>query len=118
TGGVNAVTGRGRHTSTGAEALPLPAGGWAIDTPGIRSFGLAHVSQAHLLAAFPDLADVAAGCPRGCTHLDGSPDCELDEWAAAPGLDPEEAATRRGRLDSVRRLLEARAAEDRREHRA
>ncbi|MDR0945071.1 MAG: ribosome small subunit-dependent GTPase A, partial [Bifidobacteriaceae bacterium] len=40
TGGVNAVTGRGRHTSTGAEALPLPAGGWAIDTPGIRSFGL------------------------------------------------------------------------------
>ena len=41
---VNAVTGRGRHTSTSAYMLALPdRGGWIIDTPGIRSFGLAHV---------------------------------------------------------------------------
>jgi ribosome biogenesis GTPase len=44
-GHVNAVTGRGRHTSTSAIMLPLPAGlrgdgGWIIDTPGIRSCGL------------------------------------------------------------------------------
>ena len=43
---VNAVTGRGRHTSTSAYLLALPrtADGWIIDTPGIRSFGLAHVA--------------------------------------------------------------------------
>ncbi|MDR1426611.1 MAG: GTPase RsgA, partial [Bifidobacteriaceae bacterium] len=39
TGGVNEVTGRGRHTSTNVIALALPGGGWVIDTPGIRSFG-------------------------------------------------------------------------------
>ena len=48
-GVVNAVTGRGRHTSTSALMLALPdeAGrddGWIIDTPGVRSFGLAHVA--------------------------------------------------------------------------
>src|SRR5262249_33762931 len=50
TGDVNAVTGRGRHTSTSAVMLGLPSAdasdgveGWIIDTPGIRSFGLAHV---------------------------------------------------------------------------
>ena len=50
TGDVNDVTGRGRHTSTSAVALPLPDGGWIIDTPGIRSFGLAHIDTARMLA--------------------------------------------------------------------
>ena len=48
-GVVNAVTGRGRHTSTSAYLLALPGdddAGWIIDTPGIRSFGLAHVQPA------------------------------------------------------------------------
>ena len=72
-GHVNAVTGRGRHTSTSAIMLPLPAslkgeGGWIIDTPGIRSFGLAHVQPEHLIEAFPDLDEMTEDCPRGCTH--------------------------------------------------
>ena len=46
TGSVNEVTGRGRHTSTSAIALPLPAGGWIIDTPGIRSLG--QIGRAHV----------------------------------------------------------------------
>ena len=48
TGSVTGV-GKGRHTSTSAIALPLPAGGWVIDTPGVRSFGLAHVTPDDLL---------------------------------------------------------------------
>ena len=55
TGGVNAVTGRGRHTSSSAIALELPGGGWVIDTPGVRSFGLAHVDLDRVIHAFPDL---------------------------------------------------------------
>ncbi|MEY4323391.1 MAG: ribosome small subunit-dependent GTPase, partial [Actinomycetota bacterium] len=43
TGDVNDVTGRGRHTSTSAVAIALPNGGWIVDTPGVRSFGLAHI---------------------------------------------------------------------------
>lgn len=100
-GHVNEVTGRGRHTSSSAIALPLPAGGWVVDTPGVRSFGLAHVSAEGLLAAFPDLAEVAAMCPPGCDHSGVDPLCALDH-------SPVEAA----RLTSFRRLLAARRRDD------
>jgi ribosome biogenesis GTPase len=82
TGHVNAVTGKGRHTSSSAVALPLASGGWVIDTPGVRSFGLAHVPPDAVLEAFPDLAAVAANCPRGCAHSSASADCALETWAA------------------------------------
>jgi len=98
-GVVNAVTGRGRHTSTSAFMLALPGGdGWIIDTPGIRSFGLGHVDPANILLAFSDVAAVAAECPRGCTHLADAPDCDLDVAVADGRL----AASR---VDSLRRLL-------------
>jgi ribosome biogenesis GTPase len=105
---VNAVTGRGRHTSTSAVALPLDVGGWIIDTPGVRSFGLAHVEPQRLLAAFEDLAAVAADCPRGCTHAEDAPDCVLDEWVASGAA----AAGGEARLASFRRLLVSRAGGD------
>jgi len=104
-GHVNAVTGRGRHTSTSALMLPLPppdgSGGWIVDTPGIRSFGLAHVSPGQLIGAFPDLEALTDGCPRGCTHGAGEPECGLDE-AVADGL------TEPARVESFRRLLASR----------
>ncbi|MEU4328319.1 ribosome small subunit-dependent GTPase A [Nonomuraea dietziae] len=96
---VNAVTGRGRHTSSSAVALELPEGGWIIDTPGVRSFGLAHVSVETVLASFPDLVEGTVDCPKGCSHLDE--DCALDAWVAAGHADP-------ARLASLRRLLSIR----------
>jgi ribosome biogenesis GTPase len=102
-GRVNDVTGRGRHTSTSAVALRLPDGGWVVDTPGVRSFGLAHVDPNRLLQAFPELAAGTAECPRGCTH--DEPDCGLDDWVAAGHAGPSGAA----RLESLRRLMRARA---------
>lgn len=98
-GQVNAVTGRGRHISSSAVALPLPGGGWVLDTPGLRSFGLAHVEPDRLLAAFPDLQPGAAGCPSGCRHRDGG--CALDGWVRAGRATP-------ARLASYRRLLQSR----------
>ena len=97
TGLVNAVTGKGRHTSTNAVSLPLPAGGWIIDTPGIRSFGLAHVDPSRVIHAFPDLLDGTHDCPRACSH--DEPDCGLDAWAA--GQPPAIVV----RIASLRRLL-------------
>jgi ribosome biogenesis GTPase / thiamine phosphate phosphatase len=117
-GAVNPVTGRGRHTSSSAVALPLPAApprrrrggaangsapddrgpadpGWLIDTPGVRGFGLGHVSVERVVEAFGDLAEGTSGCPPGCDHL--SEDCALDEWAREHGAG--------ARLDSLRRLL-------------
>ena len=103
-GDVNAHTGRGRHTSTSAVALALPDGGWVIDTPGVRSFGLAHVQPSSLVEAFEDLAAVAAECPRGCTHAGDAPDCALDDWGASGAAGEVGEA----RLASFRRLLASR----------
>lgn len=93
--------GKGRHVSSSAIALPLPAGGTVIDTPGVRSFGLGHVTAAGVLAAFPDLAPGAEECPVGCDHLGSS--CRLDAWAAEEGTSPK-------RLASFRRLLTSKDA--------
>ncbi len=101
-GVVNAVTGRGRHTSTSALMLALPGGGWIVDTPGIRSFGLAHVQPDELITHFGDLTALTASCPRGCTHGEGEPECGLDE---ATGPEAE-------RVASFRRLLASREAAD------
>ena len=101
TGVVNAVTGRGRHTSSSTVSLRLANGGWVIDTPGIRSFGLGHVDPDNIVRSFGDLADIAAQCPRGCTHLPDSPDCELVDRARAGTLGEFGVE----RLDSLQRLL-------------
>ncbi|WP_036505959.1 ribosome small subunit-dependent GTPase A [Nocardioides sp. URHA0020] len=102
-GHVNAVTGRGRHTSTSAFMLALPDNeGWIIDTPGIRSFGLAHVQPEHLIEAFPDLDEMTEDCPRGCTHGTDEPECGLDDAVQAGTADPV-------RVESFRRLLAARS---------
>ena len=106
TGHVNDVTGRGRHTSSSAVLFDLPGGGTVIDTPGIRSFGLAHVDPDRIIGHFPELAEGAdQGCPRGCSH--DEPDCALDAWVAAGHAGPGGEL----RLDSLRRLLRARSGE-------
>ncbi len=111
-GVVNAVTGRGRHTSTSAYLMPLPGRpedtgdtGWIIDTPGIRSFGLAHVRPEDLIGAFPDLDEMTEDCPRGCTHGEEEPECGLDVALADGHADPD-------RVSSFRRLLSARSVSD------
>lgn len=100
TGHVNAVTGRGRHTTTSALALPLSGdAGWVVDTPGVRSFGLHHVDPSRVIHAFPDLEPGTENCPRACSH--DEPDCALDAWVAEGHADP-------ARLYSLRRLLATR----------
>ncbi len=98
--GVVSGVGKGRHTSTQSIALPLPdSAGWVVDTPGIRSFGLAHTTPDDVVAAFADLAEKIEDCPRGCTHLGppADPECALDT------LEGKSAR----RVEAVRQLLEA-----------
>ncbi|GFM19537.1 MULTISPECIES: ribosome small subunit-dependent GTPase A [Mycobacteriaceae] len=98
TGAVTEI-GRGRHTSTQSVALPLASGGWVIDTPGIRSFGLAHIEPDDVVLAFSDLAEAIDDCPRGCGHLGppADPECALDELTGAAA----------DRVRAARRLLAA-----------
>ena len=97
--------GKGRHTSVSAIALPLPFGGWVVDTPGIRSFGLGHVTPDSVLRAFPDLAPGAAECLPNCDHTEDAADCGVAERVAEGHATPD-------RLDSYRRLLAARSSEE------
>ena len=106
TGDVNDVTGRGRHTSSSAIALPLatdlsPSQGWIIDTPGIRAFGLAHLDSNRVVAAFEDLHEVVQSCMPNCSHHEVG--CKLNEWAAPKGVVDNE---RSARVASLRSLLE------------
>lgn len=104
--GVVSAVGKGRHTSTSAVALPLPGGaGWIIDTPGVRSFGLAHVSANSVLHGFPDLVEASVNCPPGCEHTENSPHCGLDALVAAGGADAR-------RLASFRRLLASQSGDN------
>jgi ribosome biogenesis GTPase len=99
TGRVSDV-GKGRHTSSSAVMLALDDDGWIVDTPGIRSFGLAHVQPSDVLATFPDLVEGALGCPSNCEHRLAADGCALDDWVAAGHATP-------GRLAAFRRLLAA-----------
>ena len=116
TSGVNAVTGRGRHTSSSAVAIPLgsgpgtsaeigtaadPQGSWIIDTPGVRTFGLAHVAPDDVLEAFADLVEGSADCEPGCAHASPRGGCALDAWVEQGNAGSHGPA----RLASLRSLL-------------
>jgi len=99
TGEVNALTGKGKHTSSSAKAIPVTEG-WIVDTPGIRTFGLSGIDAAGLLKGFADLDEAAKLCPRDCSHLALAPDCGLDEKVASGALASK-------RLESFRRLVDS-----------
>jgi len=102
TGDVNEVTGRGRHTTSSAIALPLSSSfdgadfGWIIDTPGVRSFGIAHIQAARVISSFPEFSEAIANCQKNCTHNEQG--CALNNW---PTLTDQHLA----RLASLRRVL-------------
>jgi ribosome biogenesis GTPase len=106
-GGVNDVTGRGRHTSSNASAFELPiqvslqklSPGWIIDTPGVRSFGLSHVDKKRVLGSFPEFAELLSQCPKNCSHNESG--CALS--VIETGTD----ARALSRLSSLRRILSA-----------
>ena len=102
TGEVNEVTGRGRHTSSSAIAFKLATGGWVIDTPGVRSFGLSHVSRVEIIAAFPDLNEVVTDCQKNCSHDED--ECKLNIWQVESS-DEVENLERTGRVANLRRIL-------------
>ena len=107
TGDVNDVTGRGRHTSSSAIALPLENGGWIIDTPGIRAFGLSHLNKDRIIESFPDIYQVTQTCMPNCSHHEIS--CSLNPWIES---DPALQVERLRRVTSLRSLLEVKLAED------
>lgn len=78
---------RGRHTTTFRALRPTRAGGWLIDTPGMRELGLSAAAEG-IAATFADIADLARACRFGdCTH-GGEPGCAVQAAIASGDLDP------------------------------
>ena len=101
TGEVSSVEeGKGRHTTTHAELLPLdgPAGGYVADTPGIRELGLWQIPPTELAWCFPEFREHLGRCAfNDCTHLH-EPRCGLRAAVASGAVSDD-------RYDSYRRLL-------------
>ena len=96
----SAEEGKGKHTTTHAELLPLegPDGGYVADTPGIRELGLWEIPQTELAWCFPEFRDHLGSCAfNDCSHLH-EPRCGL-RAAVGSGRVSEE------RYDSYRRML-------------
>jgi len=93
------LSGKGKHTTTHAELLPLdgPAGGYVADTPGIRELGLWQIPPTELASCFPEFRPHLGACAfNDCSHLH-EPRCGLR--AAV-----ESGAVTEVRYDSYRRL--------------
>jgi ribosome biogenesis GTPase len=115
---VRAHDGRGRHTTTRRELIPLAGGGWIIDTPGLRELQLWADEQA-LPAAFADVEALAQACRfRDCRH-DREPGCAVRDGLEGGRIPPERFASyvklrRELRHLALRQDVFARQAEQRR----
>ena len=95
-GAVRSVDGKGRHTTVTRELVPLPGGLVLVDTPGLRTLGVAEPGGG-LERAFADVEDVAVDCRfSDCSHTN-EPGCAVLSAIAAGVFE-------RRRLDSYRRL--------------
>ena len=87
TGGIREDDAKGRHTTTSRSLHAIQAGGWAIDSPGMRTLHLSDVSTG-LDVLFAEIAERASQCRfRDCTHLH-EPGCAIQAAAADGTIDP------------------------------
>jgi ribosome biogenesis GTPase / thiamine phosphate phosphatase len=74
-GEISSYSQKGKHTTTFAQLLPLSDGGYIVDTPGIREFGLVQIEKAELSLYFPEMAEPRQHCKfYNCTHYH-EPNC-------------------------------------------
>jgi ribosome biogenesis GTPase len=102
------ASGRGRHTTTRRELVPLPQGGLLLDTPGMRELQLWEADDG-LDEAFSDVIELAARCRfADCSH-GSEPGCAVKEAVAGGRLPPERLASYlklRGEVDELERRRE------------
>ncbi len=84
---VSAATGKGCHTTTVSELVPLAVGGWVADTPGIRALALFDLEPEEIDAHFPDIAPYVPQCAfSDCSHR-VEPECAVRAALAAGAMD-------------------------------
>lgn len=79
--------GKGRHTTSATELISLEEGGFVVDTPGIRSWGIAGLEPSDIALFFRDLAPFIDSCKYNeCTH-DHEPECAVKDAVGAGQID-------------------------------
>ncbi|MGM9797857.1 MAG: ribosome small subunit-dependent GTPase A [Parabacteroides sp.] len=69
TGNISEYHNKGMHTTTFSEMIPLPEGGYLIDTPGIKGFGTIEMEDTEISHYFPEIFKHSAECRfNNCTH--------------------------------------------------
>lgn len=77
TGEISDVHSKGKHTTTFAEMFELENGGFVIDTPGVKEFGMVNMSKEEMYHYFPDIFNAANHCKFGnCLHIN-EPGCNV-----------------------------------------
>ncbi|MBD7978661.1 MULTISPECIES: small ribosomal subunit biogenesis GTPase RsgA [Pseudomonas] len=100
-GALSELTGKGTHTTTTARLFHFPNGGELIDSPGIREFGLVHVSRDDVEAGFIEFRDLLGHCRfRDCKH-DREPGCALLQALEEGRIQPQRMASYRHILASL-----------------
>ena len=98
-GEISAYHQQGKHTTTFYEMHPISSGGFVIDTPGIRGFGLVDVSQLELSGYFPEMLRVEDNCRFApCTHTH-EPGCAVKEAVENGEISVERYESYLGMLD-------------------
>jgi ribosome biogenesis GTPase len=106
TGGVNPVTGKGKHTTAFAALVPFPFGGYVVDTPGLKGFSVGLIEKEELAYYFPEMEPYLAQCRFGdCTHRH-EPGCGV-KAAVEAGAIPRE------RYESYIRIYDSLAQSER-----
>lgn len=90
---VSTSTGKGRHTTTVSELVPLQTGGWVADTPGIRALALFDLDPEEIDAYFPDIAPYVPDCNfSDCSHT-VEPGCAVRQALKAGDIDEHRYAS-------------------------
>ena len=99
TGAISAHHLQGKHTTTFYQMHPLAGGGFVVDTPGIRGFGLVDFTKDELSTYFPDMVKVMDGCRFApCTHTH-EPGCAVKAAVEAGEISPERYESYLGMLE-------------------
>lgn len=88
TGPISDYHEQGKHITTFPEMHPLPGGGYVIDTPGIRGFGVIDFDRKEIYHFFPEIFRISSGCRfHNCIHFD-EPGCAVREAVASGEIEP------------------------------
>jgi len=88
TGKISEYHEQGRHITTFPEMHPIPGGGYIIDTPGIRGFGVIDFDRREIYHFFPEIFRVSGKCRfNNCLHMD-EPGCAVRDAVARNKIEP------------------------------